>query len=67
MNDKRGCPLFKYADVEVQVMCPRCGHYDIKSTACHYRIDEQLVKMGHMKQKDFDDKHADMGIPQEVR
>lgn len=62
MNDKRPCPLFKGADVEVQVMCYRCGHYSLQTTACEQPLNVKLVKLGHMKQADFDKLHENMGV-----
>lgn len=62
MNDKRPCPLFKGADVEVQTMCHRCGHFAQDTTACDFPVNLRLVKLGHMKPADFDKKHENMGV-----
>lgn len=62
MANKRGCPLFKGADVVVEEDCFRCGHHDKESTACDWYHHTKLVKLGHMKQSEFEEKHKNMGV-----
>ncbi len=62
MPSKRGCPLFKGADVMVEEMCIRCGHFNKDTTACEHGLNLRLVKLGHMMPAEFDKKHEMMGV-----
>lgn len=62
MASKRGCPLFKGAEVIVEDFCFRCGHFNKETTACDQYHNTQLLKKGFMKQADYDKKHENMGV-----